>query len=131
MSYGFAAARSGFESTNRPTRGSRPLRDQILLRLRSDWSVGGKTYPAGSLLAADFAAYLRGEREFAVLFEPSERKALASTSQTKNFLILNELDNVRSKVYALKRADGQWQRQQLATASFRFGARARRRCPFR
>ena len=60
--------------------------DQILLRLRSDWRVGGKTYRAGSLLAADFAAYLRGEREFAVLFEPSERKALASTSQTKNYL---------------------------------------------
>ncbi|MGZ9174625.1 MAG: prolyl oligopeptidase family serine peptidase [Candidatus Binatia bacterium] len=92
--------------------------DQILLRLRSDWSVGGRTYRAGALLAGDFAAYLRGEREFAVLFEPSERKALASTSQTKNFLILNVLDNVRSKVYALKRADGQWQRQQLATPAF-------------
>ncbi|MGZ9125344.1 MAG: prolyl oligopeptidase family serine peptidase [Candidatus Binatia bacterium] len=92
--------------------------DQILLRLRSDWSVGGRTYRAGALLAGDFAAYLRGEREFVVLFEPSERKALASTSQTKNFLILNELDNVRSKVYALKRADGQWQRQQLATPAF-------------
>ncbi len=92
--------------------------DQILLRLRSDWRVAGKTYRAGSLLAADFAAYLRGEREFAVLFEPSERKALASTSQTKNYLILNELDNVRGKVYALKRVDGQWQRQQLATPAF-------------
>ncbi|MGZ8489319.1 MAG: prolyl oligopeptidase family serine peptidase [Candidatus Binatia bacterium] len=92
--------------------------DQILLRLRSDWSVGGRTYRAGALLAGDLAAYLRGEREFAALFEPSERKALAGTSQTKNFLILNELDNVRSKVYALKRADGQWQRQQLATPAF-------------
>jgi prolyl oligopeptidase len=92
--------------------------DQILLRLRSDWSVGGKTYRAGALLAGDFEAYLRGDREFAVLFEPSERKALASTSQTKNYLILNELDNVRSKVYALKRTDGQWQRQQLATPAF-------------
>jgi prolyl oligopeptidase len=92
--------------------------DQILLRLRSDWSVGGKTYRAGSLLAAEFEAYLRGDREFAILFEPSERKALASTSQTKNYLILNELDNVRSKVYALKRTDGQWQRQQLATPAF-------------
>ena len=92
--------------------------DQILLRLRSEWRVAGKTYRAGSLLATDFAAYLRGEREFAVLFEPSQRKALASTSQTKNFLILNELDNVRSKVYALKHADGEWQRQQLATPAF-------------
>jgi len=92
--------------------------DQILLRLRSDWKVGGKTYRAGSLLAAHFAAYLRGEREFAVLFEASGRKALASTSQTKNYFILNELDNVRSKVYALQRKDGQWIRSQLSTPVF-------------
>ena len=85
---------------------------------------------AGSLLAGDFAAYFRGEREFAVLFEPSERKALASTSATKNYLILNELDNVRSKVYALKRADGQWQRAAIGDAAFG-SVRARRRCPFR
>ena len=92
--------------------------DQILLRLRSDWTVGGKTYRAGSLLAADFGRYLGGAREFAVLFEPSERRALSSTSATKNYLILNELDNVRSKVYALKRDSGQWARIQLATPAF-------------
>ncbi len=92
--------------------------DQILLRLRSDWSVGGKAYPAGSMLAAEFEAYLRGARDFTVLFEPSERTALASTSETKNYLILNELDNVQSKVYALKRDNGQWARSQLATAAF-------------
>jgi len=92
--------------------------DQILLRLRSDWTFGGKTYRAGSLLAADIAGYLRGERKFAVLFEPSERRALASTSATKNYLILNELDNVRSKVYTLKRVGDEWARSQLATPAF-------------
>jgi len=92
--------------------------DQILLRLRTDWNVGKKTYLAGSLLAADFEGHVRGERAFAVLFEPSDRRALASTSETKNFLILNELDNVRSKAYALKRSDGQWLRSQLPTPAF-------------
>jgi len=92
--------------------------DQILLRLRSDWSVGGITYRAGSLLAANFEAYLRGDREFGMLFAPSERTALASMSATKNYLILNELDNVRSKVYALKRANGEWARTPLPTPAF-------------
>jgi prolyl oligopeptidase len=92
--------------------------DQILLRLRSDWNVSGKTYRAGSLVAADFDAYLSGLREFVVLFDPGQRSALSSTSETKNFLILNELDNVRSKAYALKRSDGQWLRSQLPTPAF-------------
>jgi prolyl oligopeptidase len=91
------------------------FQDQILIRLRSDWTVGGKTFPAGALLAAKFEAYLGGAREFVMLFEPSERRALASTSATKNFFILNELDNVRSRTYALKFDDGKWIRTALET----------------
>jgi prolyl oligopeptidase len=92
--------------------------DQILLRLRSDWTVDEKSYRAGSLLAADFEAYLRGDRALSVLFESGARHALASTSATKNYLILNELDNVRSKIHVLKRAGSQWTRSQLATPAF-------------
>ena len=33
--------------------------------------------PAGALLATDFEAFLQGERQFDVLFEPTERKSLA------------------------------------------------------
>ena len=78
--------------------------DQILLYLRSDWTIGGMTYPAGALVAADFEAYLRGDRKLAVLFEPTERKCLEDTSPTKNYLIVNELENVRNKLYLLRHA---------------------------
>jgi prolyl oligopeptidase len=87
--------------------------DQLLLCLRSDWTIDGRTYPGGTLLAADFEAYLRGDRKFAVLFEPTERKCLAGTSATKNYLIINELENVRNKLYLLRREAGQWIRQTL------------------
>ena len=86
MKFGFAAVIEWVKIDKPADARVETFMDQILLRLRSDWSVGGKTYRAGSLLAADFEGYLRGEREFAVLFEPSERKALASTSETKNYL---------------------------------------------
>src|SRR5262245_52941147 len=89
--------------------------DQILLYLRSDWTVGGMTYPAGALVAADFEAYLRGDRKLAVLFEPTERKCLEDTSPTKNYLIINELENVRNKLYLLRHEAGQWTREALET----------------
>jgi len=92
--------------------------DQILFRLRSDWTVGGKTYAAGALLAANFEAYVKGDRTFEILFEPTERKSLASTTQTKNYLILNELENVRNKLYSLKRENGQWRKAPLPAPSF-------------
>jgi prolyl oligopeptidase len=89
-------------------------REWLLLRLRTDWSVGGKTYPAGALLAIDLEAFLKGGRGFDVLFEPTERKSLAGVSPTRHFILLNELDNVRSRIEVLSHRDGKWQRQPMA-----------------
>src|SRR5215472_13498917 len=46
-------------------------REWLLVQTRSPWSVGGATYPAGVLLAARFDAFLAGDRELTVLFEPA------------------------------------------------------------
>jgi prolyl oligopeptidase len=92
--------------------------DQLLLRLRSDWKVNGTSYPAGSLLAADLKAYLQGERHFETLFLPTARKSLAGTSPTKNYLVVNELDNVKNRLDALQLKNGQWTRTALDTPAF-------------
>ncbi|MGO1893439.1 MAG: S9 family peptidase, partial [Luteimonas sp.] len=44
-------------------------REWLGLELREPWEVDGRTYPAGSLLAANFDDYMAGGREFDVLFE--------------------------------------------------------------
>jgi prolyl oligopeptidase len=88
-------------------------RDLLLLELRDDWTVGGKTHPAGSLLASDFDAFMKGERKFDVLFEPSERRSLQGYSATLNYVLVNELDNVKNRVYVLGRKDGKWTREPL------------------
>ena len=88
-------------------------RDLLLLELRDDWTVDGQTWPAGALLAADFEDFLKGERRFDVLFEPTERKSLAGFSPTLGHVLVNELDNVRNRVYVLTRRDGTWTREPL------------------
>jgi len=92
--------------------------DQILLHLRSDWTVGQQTYPAGALLAADFETYLQGDCNFTVLFAPAERRSLTSTSATKNYLIVNQLENIQNKLYRLKHDAGQWAREPLNAPAF-------------
>ncbi|WOO40828.1 prolyl oligopeptidase family serine peptidase [Rubellicoccus peritrichatus] len=87
------------------------FRDQILLTLRSDWKVDGKTYPAGALLACDFDAYLEGNRDMDLLFTPTERSSLDSKSGTKNWLLLNVLENVKNKIYRLRKTKDGWERQ--------------------
>ena len=77
-------------------------RDRVLLELRSDWPVGSngnaKTWPRGSLLVTDAAAYLRGERNFSALFTPTATRSLDSYSITRGHLLVNVLDNVASRL---------------------------------
>jgi prolyl oligopeptidase len=82
--------------------------DYLLLRLKSDWTVNAATYHAGTLLADKVDAYLAGKRQFTLLFEPTARRSLSSFSGTKNYLLLNELDNVSSRPVLLNAADGTW-----------------------
>jgi prolyl oligopeptidase len=88
-------------------------RDLLLLELRDDWTVGGRTYPAGALIAADFERFMAGERRFDLLFEPSERRSLSAYSPTLRYILVNELDNVKNRVYVLGRQDGRWTREPL------------------
>ncbi len=92
--------------------------DQLLLKLRSDWTVGGQSYAAGSLLAANFDGCLKGEHKFVTLFEPTPRTSLVAMSATKNHLLLNELDNVRNQLYVLKHERHEWTRTPLAAPAF-------------
>jgi prolyl oligopeptidase len=92
--------------------------DQLVLRLRSDWTVSGRTYPSGGLLAAPLEEYLKGQTRLEELFTPSERKSLAGSSETKHYLLLNELDNVRNRLYVLEHKDGSWKRTPLEAPAF-------------
>jgi prolyl oligopeptidase len=96
------------------------FQDQLLVRLRSDWKTGGRTWPGGSLLAIDLDGFLAGARDFEALFTPTPRTALAEGGfvATRHHLILETLDNVRSRLYVLTHAHGRWTREPLPTPAF-------------
>ena len=74
-------------------------RDTLLLQLRSDWAAGGRSWPAGALLATDAEAFLqRGERRFEALFTPTATRSLAGFDATGSSLLLTVLDQVASRL---------------------------------
>jgi prolyl oligopeptidase len=85
----------------------------LLVELRDDWTINSRTHPAGALLAADLKNFLKNERRFDVLFEPTKRKSLAESSPTLGHVLVNELDNVKNRVYVLSRENGRWMRELL------------------
>jgi prolyl oligopeptidase len=89
-------------------------REWLFLRLRSAWTLAGRTYPAGTLLAARFERWLAGERDVEVVYEPGERRSLQDFRHTRSRFLLSELDNVRSRLFVVARGPTGWQREPLA-----------------
>jgi prolyl oligopeptidase len=85
-----------------------PFRQWAIVQLRSAWTVGGKTYQAGSLLITSYDDYLAGKRNFSVLFEPTPTSSLADFGLTKNHVIVNILDNVKSRLVEWKYSGNRW-----------------------
>lgn len=91
-------------------------REWLLVELRSPWTVNGKTYPAGALLASRFSDYMKGKRQLVPLFEPTDRTSLVGASWTRNHLILNVLEDVKNRLTVLTPARGEWTSRPLAGA---------------
>jgi prolyl oligopeptidase len=85
-------------------------REWLLIQLRTDWTAGGKTWPAGALIATRLDDFLAGKRNFDTLFEPTARKSLAGYSPTLHSIIVSELDNVKTRLYVLRHEGNAWTR---------------------
>jgi len=106
---------SGLERLPKPDDASAIVhREWVFLELRSDWSIGGRTWRAGSLLAADFDEFLAGGTAFASLFEPGERSSLKAFAPTRGSLLVSTLEDVRTQIAACRFEDGRWRREQVA-----------------
>ncbi|KAA8920721.1 S9 family peptidase [Xanthomonas sontii] len=97
-------------------------RQWLTLELRDPWTVGGTTYPAGALLATKFDDFMAGKRDFQVLFTPTETASLASFAWTKSRLVLNVLDDVKSRLWVLTPGEGEWARAAFPVGDLAFGS---------
>lgn len=87
----------------------------LLVRLRTAGTLGGRTWPAGALLAADLDAYLGGGGEVGAVFLPTPRSALSDWSWTRSSLLLNIQEDVRDHLEVADPASG-WERRPLPGA---------------
>ena len=107
--------RSGRQAEGKPVKIDAPdsaqksvHREWLTLQLRDPWTVGGKTWPAGALIASRFDDFMAGKREFQPLFTPTETTSLASYSWTKHHLLLDVLDDVKSRIDVLTPSANGW-----------------------
>jgi len=94
-------------------------REWAFLLLKSDLKVDSTTFKSGSLLAIKFDALMKGESNYQVLFEPSATRSLARSgpSTTRDYVLLNILDNVAGRIEELQYINGKWQRREVKAPS--------------
>ena len=80
----------------------------LLVSLRSDWKPKDKPFKAGSLIATNLDDFMKGGRSFEAIYVPTARAALQSHSVTHDAILLNILDNVKSRVVEVRREGGKW-----------------------
>ena len=88
--------------------------EMLVVKLRTDWKPGVRNFRAGSLVATSLDGFLSGKREFEAIFEPKERVSLQALAVTRNFILLDVLDNVKGRVVEARRAGGSWKFRDVA-----------------
>ena len=70
-------------------------RDWLVVKRRTAWTMGGRTYAPDTVLGISLSAYLAGDRNFTVVFEPGPRRALQGFFWSAGRLVLPILDELR------------------------------------
>jgi prolyl oligopeptidase len=77
------------------------FKGNFLFELRSGLKNSKKSFKAGSLVSLTLESVLHPEsflEKLQLVFEPTDKKFLESTSRTKNYVLLEVLDNIKGKI---------------------------------
>ena len=82
--------------------------DRLVVYLRSEWSVGGQTFPAGSVVSTGFDAFVAGGRAFQTAFVPTRRQTVQSVATLGPDVLVSVLDDVRGRLVRLAPEGDGW-----------------------
>ncbi|NVO01655.1 MAG: S9 family peptidase [Bacteroidetes bacterium] len=94
------------------------LNNQLILNLKSDWTVNGKVYKQGSIISANFTSLIKGQKELQLVFEPDEFTSISGISSTKNKLLIDILTNVKNELYIYSFQNGTWAKTKVNAPDF-------------
>ena len=94
------------------------LNNQLIVQLKSDWTVQTNTYNTGTLLSLNFRELLKGNKEIQVIIEPDEFSSISQVSTTKNKLLIGLLTNVISELHTYSFSKGTWSSEKVNAPDF-------------
>jgi prolyl oligopeptidase len=84
------------------------LNNQLIIGLKSDWTIDGHTFKQGAAVSATFSLLLEGKKDIHLIYEPDAYSSIDEISQTQNYLLFNILNNVKSELYKYEFKNETW-----------------------
>lgn len=93
------------------------MNGQMIVELKSDWQPADTTYTQGTLMSIDFDTFVDGGRDFKIIYVPTEQSAIprGGVAWTRDYLVLNQLEDVTSRLSRYELVDGEWLRTEIQT----------------
>jgi prolyl oligopeptidase len=89
------------------------FQDQLIVYVRSAWTVGGRTWPVGAVIAMKLEDFLAGKREFTEVVTPTATMTISGISVTRSALLVSVLDNVEGKLWKFRRDGRRWVKSEV------------------
>jgi prolyl oligopeptidase len=89
----------------------------VIFQLKSDWTINGKTYKQGSVVSINYDELISKKKNLQLIVEPDERSSVTGISNTKNVLLVNMLNNVKSELYKYT-WNGKWVKERIDAPQF-------------
>jgi prolyl oligopeptidase len=84
------------------------VRDQMIVYVRDPWTVNGATWATGSLVATSVDDFLAGKRDLKLVMKPGPRETIDGIKATRDYLLLDVLNNVRGELRRYHYGNGAW-----------------------
>jgi prolyl oligopeptidase len=87
--------------------------DWLAVKLRTAWTARERSFAPDTVLGIPLTAFVKGDRDFAIVFEPGPRRALQGFFWTNDGLVLSILDELRPVFEIMSPSRDGWTRAGL------------------
>jgi prolyl oligopeptidase len=86
---------------------------KLVVSLKDPWTVGGRTFPPGSIVLAAPEALHEKPEGVTLLFAPGERQVVEEVTTTSGAIAVTILDDVRGRLLRFEETEDGWNRRSL------------------
>ena len=94
------------------------LNNQLILQLKSDWTVNGQRFKNGMLVSLNFTDLIKGKKNIQTIVIPDEFSSINEVTTTKSKLLISMLTNVTSQMCIYSCVKGKWSSQKVKVPAF-------------